>query len=70
MLKTLGDHIQAKRIEKRLLQQEMARMLGVTRRQVQLWERDRQVPSDDDWKALVNLLGLDGSLRAANPTAE
>lgn len=62
-LKTLGDHIRLKRFEKGLLQAEMAAKLGVSSQLVQQWEMDRRTPMDDQWLALVNMLGLDVGLK-------
>ncbi len=45
-------------------------MMGVCRDYIQDWERDRRTPGADDWKKLVEILGLDVGLKPADPTAE
>jgi DNA-binding transcriptional regulator YiaG len=69
-VKTLGDHIKAKRVEKGLTQRELAQTMNVCRDYIQDWERDRRMPSAGDWKKLVEILGLEVGLKPADPTAE
>jgi len=69
-VKTLGDHIKAKRVEKGLTQRLLAGMLGIGRALLQRWERDRQLPDQEDWQKLVKILELGAELKPGDPTAE
>jgi transcriptional regulator with XRE-family HTH domain len=66
---TLGDGIRVKRIEKGLLQAEMAEKLGVSRFQVGRWERNLAKPSESELAVLVNILGVAGQMAIGRPTA-
>jgi DNA-binding transcriptional regulator YiaG len=62
VLKTLGDRIHVKRVEKGLLQGQLGRKLGVAREVVMDWERDLRTPNDDEWQSLAKVLGLEPGL--------
>jgi ribosome-binding protein aMBF1 (putative translation factor) len=69
-VKTLGDHIKAKRFEKGLHQRELAEKLSVSKLRVKLWEHDQRMPSEAQWQVLSNILGFSSELQFVNPTAE
>lgn len=62
--------MKAKRLEKSLTQRQLAQMMGIGRALLQRWELDRQAPDQEDWKKLVEILGLEASLITGDPTAE
>ncbi len=57
-VKTLGDHIKAKRVEKGLTQRQLAQLIGIGRALLQRWERDRQQPDGAEWNKLVEILEM------------
>jgi DNA-binding transcriptional regulator YiaG len=69
-VKTLGDHMKAKRVEKGLTQRQLAQLLDIGRGLLQRWERDRQAPDREEWKKLVDTLELDARLMQTKPTAD
>jgi ribosome-binding protein aMBF1 (putative translation factor) len=58
-VKTLGDQIHIKRLEKGYLAKELAEKLGVVKSMIGLWERDEALPNEQQWQLLESLLGLD-----------
>ncbi len=57
-LKTLGDHIHAKRFEKGLQLGKLAEKLAIPASSVRRWETDLEKPSEAQWQTLVVVLGL------------
>jgi DNA-binding transcriptional regulator YiaG len=57
-LRTLGDHINAKRFEKGLKQGKLAEKLAIPASSVRRWEADLERPSEAEWQTLVAVLGL------------
>ena len=55
--KTLGEHIRKRRIEKHLLQAELAKLLGVDRVSVQNWERGIHEPNSKIIGKIIGFLG-------------
>ena len=58
-LTTLGDHIRKRRIELRLLQRELAALLGVDPGSVNAWERNYRKPVLHRLPAIAAFLGYD-----------
>lgn len=56
-LKTIGDHIRAWRIEKRLLQKDIARILGVCEDTVTGWETRSKNPMMCQMPGIFQMLG-------------
>jgi DNA-binding transcriptional regulator YiaG len=54
---TLGERIRINRIEKGLLQSEMAEKLGVSRFQVGKWERNLVKPTESELAVVADFLG-------------
>jgi Zn-dependent peptidase ImmA (M78 family)/transcriptional regulator with XRE-family HTH domain len=73
-LEQLGGRLSAARESRRLSQEEVARVLGVTRVLVSYWERGQRRPSEATLERLAGLYGLTlGELldgRSAAPTAD
>src|SRR5437879_5381110 len=64
--KTLGDYIKAKRFEKGLSQQQLAKQLGVTKASVCQWENDCCRPDPNHWPPLHRQLRLESGLQRPN----
>ncbi|MGZ4987117.1 MAG: helix-turn-helix domain-containing protein [Limisphaerales bacterium] len=64
------ETIKAKRVEKCLTQRQLAQLMGTGRALLQRWKNDRQIPDEQDWLKLVEMLGLDAGLKPSDPTAE
>ena len=62
-VKTLGDHIQFKRVEKGFTYAELAVKTKVAKSKVLLWEKDTKLPNELQWKAMESLTGLDPTLK-------
>lgn len=58
-LRRLGDHLRNRRLERRLLQREVAAELGVTESTVYHWETGKTVPQIRFMPALIRFLGGD-----------
>jgi transcriptional regulator with XRE-family HTH domain len=58
-LKTLGDHIRRRRVERGLLQLEVAQQIGVTKSTIWNWERNASSPRWRCWPKIVTFLGYD-----------
>ena len=52
-IRTLGDFLRKARIDQRLNQRQMAAKLQVTRRTIQMWEQDIEIPEADEWPTLA-----------------
>jgi transcriptional regulator with XRE-family HTH domain len=66
-LRTIGDHIKARRIELRSFQTDVAKQIGVHAASVQNWERNIGTPLPGQIPAVIRFLGYvpfehDGSL--------
>jgi ribosome-binding protein aMBF1 (putative translation factor) len=57
IVKTLGDHIQVKRVEKGFKLNELAKKMGVTKSVVVFWESDEKLPNEREWQLLESLFG-------------
>jgi transcriptional regulator with XRE-family HTH domain len=57
-VKTLGDLLQMRRIERGLKLRNLATLLRVSSSTVSAWEHDRGMPSEEHLKTLTELLGL------------
>ncbi len=56
-LRTLGDHLRARRLDLGLLQKEMAQELEVSKDTVRNWEADRVQPTAWQFPGIVRFLG-------------
>ncbi len=56
-LKTLGDHLRKKRLDLKLLQKEVAQVLGVTKDTVTYWEVGRSSPDLHGTAKIIKFLG-------------
>ena len=56
-MKSLGDHIRKARLDRRLLQQDVATLLGVDETSVWQWERNRTDPQVHFIPAIYSFLG-------------
>lgn len=66
-IKTLGDRIQAARVEKGLRKRELAQTLRTATSLVNAWETDLETPSEVQWRRLVKILALNGDLLKRRP---
>jgi len=66
-IKTIGDWIQIKRIEKNLTRGHVAIKMGIAQRVVWSWERGASRPDNQQLKILVNLFGYDPKNEGAIP---
>jgi transcriptional regulator with XRE-family HTH domain len=57
--KTLGEHVKKHRLERHLLQSQLAKLLGVDRISVQNWERGIYEPSPRVIEKVIEFLGYD-----------
>jgi transcriptional regulator with XRE-family HTH domain len=57
--KTLGEHVRKQRLERHLLQSQLANLLGVDRISVQNWERGIYRPSPRVVEKVIEFLGYD-----------
>ena len=69
-LTTLGQRLQFKRVEKGLLESQLAHILGVATRLIKDWESDTRTPSKAVLSILDDLLGLTESQNSLNSTPE
>ena len=67
-VKTLGDHIHLKRLEKGFYAKELAENWGVVKSTIGLWERDVELPNEREWQSLESLLGVDSRLKSEMKT--
>ena len=58
-LRTLGDHLRKARLDRGLVQQEVARILGVTTMTVNAWETRRAEPKVSYVPRIVSFIGYD-----------
>jgi transcriptional regulator with XRE-family HTH domain len=56
-LKTLGDHLRKNRLDKKLLQREVGRQLGVEKDTVTNWETNRTSPSLSHIPKIIKFIG-------------
>lgn len=56
---TVGEHIKKVRMDRDLLQREVADIVGVTGRNVMNWETARDQPRFDHWPGVIRFLGYD-----------
>ena len=56
---TLGDHIRAVRMERGMLQREVAQVIGVRRGTINKWECNRGEPRAVDVPRIIELLGYE-----------
>jgi transcriptional regulator with XRE-family HTH domain len=56
-LETLGDHIRKKRLDLRLLQQDLAEQIGVSEATIYNWERNATRPPNRSIPAVIRFLG-------------
>jgi DNA-binding transcriptional regulator YiaG len=56
-LNTLGDHIRAKRLDLKMLQSEIARVIGVSELMICHWETQRYQPGTRFLPKIINFLG-------------
>jgi len=56
-LKTLGDHIRARRLDLGLLQREVAGIIGVTTDTITNWEKGRNQPLHGHFLKINKFLG-------------
>jgi len=56
---TIGEHVRKRRLERHLLQSQLAEILGVNRISVQNWERDVYEPSAASIPKIIDFLGYD-----------
>jgi len=54
---TFGDHIRKKRMEVKLLQREVASIIGVTEDCITLWEKNHSVPQIKHFPKIIDFLG-------------
>ncbi|MEI6575087.1 MAG: helix-turn-helix transcriptional regulator [Bacteroidota bacterium] len=57
--KTIGEHLRKKRLEEKLLQKDVAKMLGVTEDTVTNWENNRSIPMKKLRLEIINFIGYD-----------
>ncbi|WP_369751276.1 helix-turn-helix domain-containing protein [Asinibacterium sp. OR53] len=55
--KTLGEHLKKRRLSKGMSQASLAKLLGVTKDCVWLWEAERNTPQLHHYPALIAFLG-------------
>jgi transcriptional regulator with XRE-family HTH domain len=55
--KTFGQKLRNRRLEKRLLQKDVAAMIGVTEDAITLWENDRNLPHVSYYPKITQFLG-------------
>ena len=58
MCNTTGKRIKKSRIEKGLTQDELAKLMGVTRSAVGFWEKDKNLPPAKSMPRLASILGV------------
>lgn len=54
---TIGDHIRKKRMDLKLLQKDVARIINVTRDCISLWEKNHSVPQISHFPRIIKFLG-------------
>jgi len=57
LLTTLGDHIRRTRLERGLLQRDVAKILNVSEDSVTYWENDRAKPQVQHYRSIILFLG-------------
>lgn len=58
-LKTIGDHVRARRLDLGLYQQDVAKRIGVSTDTVTNWEKNRATPTPRTWPDIIEFLGYD-----------
>ena len=58
-VRTVGDHIRKRRMDRGLLQREVATEIGVHHKTLALWERARTSPAVRHWPEILRFLGYD-----------
>ena len=54
---TIGDHIRKKRMDMKLLQKDVARIINVTEDCITLWEKNHSVPQIKYFPQIIKFLG-------------
>jgi transcriptional regulator with XRE-family HTH domain len=65
--KTLGEHLRKRRLERHLLQTQLARLFGVDRVSVQNWESGIYEPNQGMVPKIIEFLGYDPRSEPKNP---
>ena len=68
-INSLGDHIRARRLDRKLLQRQVATQIGVHEMTITGWERNATIPEDRYMPAIIQFLGYN-PLPPANSLAE
>ena len=55
---TLGDAIRAARLQAGLTREQLSEATGVPKHWLGRWERDRSIPSEDQWLKLSKILTI------------
>ena len=55
---TLGDVIRAARLQAGLTREQLSEATGIPKHWLGRWERNRSLPSEDQWQALKTILRL------------
>jgi len=58
-LKTLGDHIRKVRLDKKLTQLDLAKIMGVSDTSVNMWEKKARFPNISLYPPIIQFLGYD-----------
>ena len=69
-LKTLGDHLRKRRLDLKLLQEEVAQKLGTSNTSIYNWENNRASPSLYSIPGIIKFLGYVPDFRQANTLGE
>lgn len=56
--KTIGEHIRKKRLERELLQSDVAKLIGVSTDCITYWENNRSYPQIQFMPAIIKFLGF------------
>jgi transcriptional regulator with XRE-family HTH domain len=56
-LRSLGDHLKRRRLELGLEQKDAAKILGLSKRNYQAWERNEKRPRHRKWYSITLFLG-------------
>ena len=59
VLNTIGDHVRAVRLQRGMLQREVAELIGVRRGTINKWERNRGEPRAADVPKIIRFLGYE-----------
>jgi transcriptional regulator with XRE-family HTH domain len=58
-LKTLGDHIRKVRLNKKLTQLELGKIMGVSETSINMWEKQNRFPNISRYPPIIKFLGYD-----------